>query len=72
MTDKADKPKKPRPAFPGAAPPYKPKPKPKPKGAGAMGGKPSTATPYDRRLRDNATKPPHPPKPGKPMKPGKP
>lgn len=36
-----------------------------------IGGKPSTATPADRRLRENRDKPPRP-MPGKPMKPGKP
>jgi len=64
----ADKPKKPKPAFPGAAPPFRPKPKPKPKGAGAMGGKPSHGTPRDPRLAENTPRPTKPVKP-QPRKP---
>lgn len=53
----ADKPKKPKKPFPGAAEPFKPK---KPKKRAALGGRPSKGTPADRRLKDNKDKPPRP------------
>lgn len=63
----ADKPKKPKKPFPGAAPPFKPK-KPK-KRADLMGGRPSHGTPADRRLAENRPKPPKPVKVPRPSKP---